>query len=595
MRKLAVLAAIAVAALSFGTHSMPAPASAGGLPPGGLDIFDVSGEAMLDLSPIGFGTEVVPLLGTMSMDRGNPVGSTIPIEIVEMSLTGNSSLLGPNTPLLISLNPNAPPSLGQIGPVPPGFPNPKADSFFDIQFVDIKIGPFQHFAGDPIHMKSQLNSIPPHSAKYDSGIKENPIIDNKNPTRVVGFLNHLSIQIGPPQKLPSITVLKIDAASHQPLPGWEMHLYTGFGCLGNPLASGFTDADGFIDFLDLAPDIYSVKEKLQPDWESKNGDCQDVLLPGGVVTSLGLPACPTQPDLEFPEPGCDSFDSGAQVNIAINSTEEIVTVTLNGPTQIERGPVLPGMFDQIQTEIVEMELSGTSLLGPIFVYESPTLDSTGLIEEQTNSTPGTLEFPADSFFDIFFEIDLPDLGMTLHNNDPFHIECKIDEIPPVLCIYQPPVTDPIVLYNADQVKIATIVHGLHIPLPPNEVLVVFENNIVKPEGDKDGDGCSNAREKGPIATLGGQRDANDFWDFFDPTLDGAISILDFFALLERFGSGGDSSIDPLTAPPPAPGYHTRFDRGPQIGANGWNVAPPDGAVAITDFFTLLSQFGHSCL
>ena len=112
--------------------------------------------------------------------------------------------------------------------------------------------------------------------------------------------------------------------------------------------------------------------------------------------------------------------------------------------------------------------------------------------------------------------------------------------------------------------------------------------------DSDGDGCTDAQENGADPTRGGMRDPEDHWDFFDPTMDGSVSILDFFALLERFGSVGDPTIDPLSGPPPAPAYHTRFDRGGQIGANGWNVAPPDGAIAITDFFALLAQFGHTC-
>ena len=113
--------------------------------------------------------------------------------------------------------------------------------------------------------------------------------------------------------------------------------------------------------------------------------------------------------------------------------------------------------------------------------------------------------------------------------------------------------------------------------------------------DEDGDGCSDVQELGFDPTVGGLRDPNDFWDFFDTNRDRSVSILDFFDLLQRFGATGDASIDPLSDPPPAPAYHPRFDRGPVTGANSWNVAPADGAIAVTDFFTLLSQFGHTCL
>ncbi|MCH7811670.1 MAG: PQQ-dependent sugar dehydrogenase [Chloroflexi bacterium] len=112
--------------------------------------------------------------------------------------------------------------------------------------------------------------------------------------------------------------------------------------------------------------------------------------------------------------------------------------------------------------------------------------------------------------------------------------------------------------------------------------------------DSDRDGCLDRQELGDDESLGGRRDPESFWDFFDPNLDGSVSILDFFELLQRFGAVGDAAIDPLSAPPPPPAYHPRFDRGPSVGPNVWNLGPPDGAIATGDFFGLLAQFGHTC-
>ena len=115
--------------------------------------------------------------------------------------------------------------------------------------------------------------------------------------------------------------------------------------------------------------------------------------------------------------------------------------------------------------------------------------------------------------------------------------------------------------------------------------------------DDDNDGCLDKAELDSSAAselTGGMRDPHYFWDFFDPTLDGTVSLLDVFALLGRFGAVGDPSVDPFSEPPPEPAYHTRFDRGPQVGANGWNVAPSDGAISLFDVLALLSQFGHTC-
>ena len=60
----------------------------------------------------------------------------------------------------------------------------------------------------------------------------------------------------------------------------------------------------------------------------------------------------------------------------------------------------------------------------------------------------------------------------------------------------------------------------------------------------------------------------------------------------HFGDTGDSRIDPLSDAK-GPGYHTRFDRGDIIGANNWNRAPANGAIAIGDVFAVAAQFGAS--
>jgi hypothetical protein len=117
--------------------------------------------------------------------------------------------------------------------------------------------------------------------------------------------------------------------------------------------------------------------------------------------------------------------------------------------------------------------------------------------------------------------------------------------------------------------------------------------------DTDGDSCIDVRELSFGAEQGGFRDPSNFWDYFDVPAglgqlrDEAVSGLDFFAVLARFGSSGNAQIDPLS-PPPALGYHTAFDRGGAVGPNGWNVGEADGSITGTDFFTMLSQFGHSC-
>src|SRR5207247_10033542 len=75
--------------------------------------------------------------------------------------------------------------------------------------------------------------------------------------------------------------------------------------------------------------------------------------------------------------------------------------------------------------MINMDLTGSSsVFGPVHIRESPSRPSLGQIRQQS---PG-VDFPADSFFDVFAEIDTS-MG-TLHTNDPIHMQSVIYCIPP---------------------------------------------------------------------------------------------------------------------------------------------------------------------
>ncbi len=128
------------------------------------------------------------------------------------------------------------------------------------------------------------------------------------------------------------------------------------------------------------------------------------------------------------------------------------------------------------------------------------------------------------------------------------------------------------------------------------------------EVDTDGDGCTDAQELGPDAALGGRRNLESFWDFFDvwtgapPARDRNISVADIGGVVARYGAlreppptEGEALAEALTPPPPAPAYHAAFDRGGVIeGQNAWNLLPPDGRVTISDVGAVVRQFGHTC-
>jgi hypothetical protein len=126
------------------------------------------------------------------------------------------------------------------------------------------------------------------------------------------------------------------------------------------------------------------------------------------------------------------------------------------------------------------------------------------------------------------------------------------------------------------------------------------HHVLSEDPDVDGDGCTYIQEVLSLQFQGGLRDPKNFWDFFDTPDDSnirdkAVASADFFRVLNRFGATGSSSIDPLSAPPSPPAYHTAFDRGPTSGPNSWNLTAANGSISSTDFFAVLAQFGHSCL
>ncbi len=118
-------------------------------------------------------------------------------------------------------------------------------------------------------------------------------------------------------------------------------------------------------------------------------------------------------------------------------------------------------------------------------------------------------------------------------------------------------------------------------------------------GDSDGDGCTDFAEHGSDPVAGGLRDHESYWDFFDTpnaqnTRDRRVTVGDIGGVVARFGATGEAGGDPLADAPPAPAYHSAFDRGGQAGPHPWDLAPADGGIAANDISAVVAQFGHSC-
>lgn len=144
-------------------------------------------------------------------------------------------------------------------------------------------------------------------------------------------------------------------------------------------------------------------------------------------------------------------------------------------------------------------------------------------------------------------------------------------------------------------------------------VVSFTTPAVLGEGINS-DGCADAKEMGTDWRLGGLRDPNNPWDFFDvprpalasgvvSTRDKVVSIADVITILRYIGTSHGNPI------PNANGmiYDSHFngdpnipdgqfyDRSPSSNPNQpWRSGPPDGVVNINDAIVALAQVGTNC-
>jgi len=246
-----------------------------------------------------------------------------------------------------------------------------------------------------------------------------------------------------------------------------MQLHQGPNCGGPVIASLFTDGNGLATFNNLAPGQYSVQEILQPGYVPVgSGVCQNVL-----VTALAgaIPASPN-----YPPAGDDTFDSPVYVSVEINGVGSD-NFRLDGPNTVHRdNPCVgcgPGGRTTIDTEITAFDFTGnSSILGPVHIRESPSRPSLGRISQQQ---PG-VDFPADSFFDVFAELDTS-LG-TLHNDQPVQVQAVINGIPPYGDAFRSQA--PVVLFNNQNQPIGTLISIKKIPVQPNTAFLIFRNRRV---------------------------------------------------------------------------------------------------------------------
>jgi hypothetical protein len=91
--------------------------------------------------------------------------------------------------------------------------------------------------------------------------------------------------------------------------------------------------------------------------------------------------------------------------------------------------------DEVVTELMDLNLTGNSVLGPLSVRLNPSFASTGEIEETSDIVTGWLDVSpftaggtAASFFDAYFEVTVD--GQTMYTIAPTRYSGLIDSKPP---------------------------------------------------------------------------------------------------------------------------------------------------------------------
>ena len=156
--------------------------------------------------------------------------------------------------------------------------------------------------------------------------------------------------------------------------------------------------------------------------------------------------------------GMDTGPSDADI-IFLGAHDIMLHLTLAGPVKILRHDQVGNTID---TEMLQLDLTGSSSFGTVHLRNSPTQPSLGKI---MGVQPDF--FPASSFFDVFFEIDIA--GHTFHNNNALRVsDNTINEIPPLDAEFVFNGSVELFDENGDptDLRILQVLHRPHFPPSP---------------------------------------------------------------------------------------------------------------------------------
>ncbi|HSG27235.1 MAG TPA: T9SS type A sorting domain-containing protein, partial [Candidatus Krumholzibacterium sp.] len=135
-----------------------------------------------------------------------------------------------------------------------------------------------------------------------------------------------------------------------------------------------------------------------------------------------------------------------------------------------------GMTDVMDTELLDVRVHG-ELGGMCVSFTTGSAPpSPGKVEFPG---PGA-DFPAESFFDVFFEVTIPDFmpADTLHTIVPVHITDIIDQVPPYFCVHEMTPPSALILYDRFEAPVGEILYWREeiIPYSPPEAYITAETS-----------------------------------------------------------------------------------------------------------------------
>ncbi|MFH1110081.1 MAG: hypothetical protein V1790_12935, partial [Planctomycetota bacterium] len=216
------------------------------------------------------------------------------------------------------------------------------------------------------------------------------------------------------------------------------------------------------------PAVLECIARQAEDCQSTTGQCLPKVIRHNVPPALGF----------FPPAGEDLLKSTTgHVEVISPLGERMMYYIRESPqpntTTVVRGsPRDEGDHRRIDTEITEMELVGVGGGGgggAVLIRESPMrYHSTGGV---TGAAGGATDYPAESFFDVFVEIDIPEREVYgLYNMAPIHLDAHgITAVPPLGSSFKTPEGWLVMLYDAygaTGYRIGEVLHEIPPPDPP---------------------------------------------------------------------------------------------------------------------------------